>query len=235
MVTEVQNQQVAQRALYKNFPSRVVILTSDKDELKFESIFAIKDPKAAKPAFEMSKFFTKFVSDDLTLDMSAAVEAIKKSENYAIIETLDTTKEQRDNSVSAMVEQLQNLFKNVLDIALSAGDVDKIRASIEDAFVNLAPQEGDAWIFWKKQEAHKTVYQYNILFAVQNAETGLFLYGLPISMEISADLDKEQVLFITLKDKVSYRVHVQSIKVITFIEDALAERAFRKLLASAAY
>lgn len=222
---------VIKRAIHQ-FPSRVVILSSDEDELKFESIFAIDDPRAAKPAFEMSKFFTQFIESDLRLNMGEAIEAIKKTDKYSIIETLDTTKSQDNNSVSAMVEQLQNLFKDVLDIALSDGDVNKIRASVEDAFVNLAPQEGDAWIFWKKEEAHKTVYQYNILFAVQNAETGLFLYGLPISMEITADLDKEQVLFITLKDKSSYEVKVQSIKVITFIEDAVAELAFRKMVAN---
>lgn len=227
---------VQRRSLHQHFPSRVVVLStdSDEDELKFESIFAIDDMRAAKPAYDMSKFFTKFIKPDLQLDMGAAVEAIKKSDNYSIIETLDTTKEQRDNSVSAMVEQLQNLFKDVLDIALSGKDVNKIRASVEDAFTNLAPQEGDAWIFWKKEEAHKTVYQYNILFAVQNAETGFFLYGLPISMEITADLDKEQVLFITIKDKASYKVKVQSIKVITFIEDAAAELAFRKMVAGMA-
>jgi len=61
--------QVMRRSLHQSFPSRVVILTADEDELKFESIFAIKDPRAAKPAFDMSKFFTQFIQSDLTLDM----------------------------------------------------------------------------------------------------------------------------------------------------------------------
>ncbi|MEL7119935.1 MAG: cytolytic delta-endotoxin (insecticidal protein) [Bacteroidota bacterium] len=235
MDTMIQAKSVT-KALDKAFPSRVVILQQAEEELKFESIFAITDPKAAGAAFKMSQFFTQFVNPkDLTLNIEEAVNAIKESKIYSIIETLNTTKEQTNNSVSAMVEQLTHLFNDVLDIVMNPKNLAAVTAAIQDAFVNLAPQEGDAWIFWKKEEAHKTVYQYNILFAVQNLETGLFLYGLPMSFEITADIDKEQVLFIKLKDKVSYKVNVKSLKVITFVEEQVTEHILKNLLANGAY
>ena len=46
----------------------------------------------------------------------------------------------------------------------------------------------------------------------------LFLYGLPMGMEITVDIEKEKVLFITLKDKESYRVHLQSLSVVEMIK-----------------
>ncbi len=104
-----------------------------------------------------------------------------------------------------------------------------MRDGITNVFTNLAPQQGDAWIFWSKEEAHKVAYQYNILFAVQNVDTGFFLYGVPMGMTIEADVNKEQVLFIKLKDKVSYSVRVQTMKVVAFLETEVQRRAIAML------
>ena len=110
------------------------------------------------------------------------------------------------------------ILNKVLGVVLGEVPKAKLVESVTSAFTNLNEQKDSAWTFWEKSEAHKTTYQYNILFGVQSKDTGLFLYGLPMGMEINVDIEKERVLFITLKDKESYRVHLQSLSVVEMIK-----------------
>lgn len=212
----------------------VLILANEDDgELNFEEIFALTDINAATQAFKMAQFFQDAIkvegTDEIYFDMNEAITLVKESKEYAIVEYVDQTLTQTDNTVSVMVEQVLGLLDALLDIALGEKQQEQLAAGIKNVFTNLAPQEEDAWIFWSKSEAHKCAYQYNILFAVQNAETGFFLYGLPMGMTISADVSKESVLFITLEDKCTYSVHVQAMKVVTFLETELQRRAMALL------
>ena len=116
-----------------------------------------------------------------------------------------------------MVNMVVDYMKNILQVALPAAQTAAITTSISNVFTQLSPQKEEAWIFWKSEEANKTSYQYNIMFAIQNASTGLFLFGLPVGLTIEADIEKQQLLFITLKDKVSYEVRLQAMKVAQMI------------------
>lgn len=215
--------------------ARTIVLLAD-EQLNFTEIFAIKDKKAAMQAFKMAQFFQQAVvskgDNKIEFDVNKAVELVKASQQYALVEYKDTTITQTNNAVEAMVEQVLGLLNAVLDIALGPKQQDQLRASITNAFTNLAPQEGDAWIFWSKEEAKKTEYQYNILFAVQNDETGYFLYGVPMGMTIDVDVSKEQVLFIKIKDKASYSVHIQAMKVVEFLDSEIERRALAMLQTS---
>ncbi len=207
------------------------MLLTDEEELNFEEIFALDDPNAARQALDMAKFYEQAIvpteNNEIRFDVKKAVELTKQNDDLAIVQVVEQTLTQTNDSVSAMVDQVMGLLDAVLGIALGEVQQNQLRTSIENVFTNLAPQEGDAWIFWSKSDAHKSAYQYNILFAVQNAETGFFLYGLPMGMTITADLSKEQVLFITLKDQASYEVKIESLKVVEFLETEVQQRAVR--------
>lgn len=212
-------------------PRNIMLLTDE--QLNFTEIFAIDNLKVARQAFQMSQFFQQAVvvkgKDDIEFDVGKAVEMVKQNPKYALIEYKDQTLTQKNEAVEAMVEQVLGLLNAVMDIALGKTQQEQLRESITNVFTNLAPQERDAWIFWSKEEAHKVAYQYNILFAVQNVDTGYFLYGVPMGMTIKADVSKEQVLFIKLKDKVSYSVRVQTLKVVEFLETEVQRRAMAML------
>lgn len=212
--------------------ARTIVLLADQ-QLNFTEIFAIKDPKAALQAFKMAQFFQQAITpveaDKIEFDVAKAVELVKQSPQYALVQYQDKTLTQTNNAVEAMVDQVLGLLNAVLDIALGGKQQEQLRASITNAFTNLAPQQGDAWIFWSKEEAHKTEYQYNILFAVQDDTTGFFLYGVPMGMTINVDIDKEKVLFITLKDKASYSVRIQAMKVVTLLDSEIERRALEML------
>lgn len=210
------------------------VIYLNESQLNFTEIFAIKDPNAAKQAFAMAQLFQHAVvpkgTNELYFDIQKAAELVKARPDMALVEVVDQTITQSDSAVEVMVEQVLGLLNAILDIALNPTQTSQLTKAIENVFTNLAPQEGDAWIFWSKSEAKKTAYQYNITFAVQNEETGLFLYALPMGLTITADLDKEQVLFIKLKDKATYSVKVQSLKAISFLESEVERRAQRLLL-----
>ncbi|ENA1860074.1 cytolytic delta-endotoxin (insecticidal protein), partial [Aeromonas salmonicida] len=143
---------------------------------------------------------------------------IKKHPEMAVINFTDQVVEQSNSAVQLMVDKVLEILSKVLGVVLGAAPKQKLTESIASAFTGLDEQKNDAWIFWEHTTAHKTTYQYNILFGVQSKETGLFLYGLPMGMEITVDIEKEKVLFITLKDKESYRVHLQSLSVVEMIK-----------------
>lgn len=212
-------------------PRNIMLLTDE--ELNYTEIFAIQDMKVARQAFKMAQFFQQAVvptkDNKIEFDVSKAVKMVNESDNYALVEYKDQTLTQTNDAVEAMVQQVLGLLNAVMDIALGEKQEDQLRKGIENVFTNLAPQQGDAWIFWSKEDVHKVAYQYNILFAVQNLETGFFLYGVPIGMTIEVDKTKEQVLFITLQDKASYSVRIQSMKVVEFIETEIQRRAMAML------
>jgi hypothetical protein len=208
--------------------TRSIVLLAD-EELNFKEIFAIQKKEVARQAFAMSKFFEKAVgkegNNNIYFDVAKAIEMVKQDDNRTLIQYTDQTLTQTNDAVEVMVEQVLGLLNSLLDIALNEKQKGNLRESINNVFTNLAPQEGNAWIFWSKTDAHKSAYQYNILFAVQNADTGYFLYGLPMGMTIEAEISKEQVLFIKLKDKASYSVRVQAIKVAEFLDVEIQRRA----------
>ncbi|CAJ1909100.1 TPA: cytolytic delta-endotoxin (insecticidal protein) [Aeromonas salmonicida] len=197
--------------------------SASADQINFNEIFSITDPNIAPQAFAMAQVFQQALvpTDDkksLRFDVQTAINLIKKHPEMAVINFTDQVVEQSNSAVQLMVDKVLEILSKVLGVVLGAAPKQKLTESIASAFTGLDEQKNDAWIFWEHTTAHKTTYQYNILFGVQSKETGLFLYGLPMGMEITVDIEKEKVLFITLKDKESYRVHLQSLSVVEMIK-----------------
>ncbi|MGY3892847.1 cytolytic delta-endotoxin (insecticidal protein) [Aeromonas enterica] len=209
----------------KNIVTRniFVSLSTSEGQVNFNEIFSITDPNIAPQAFAMARVFQDALvptadGKSLRFDVQKALTLIKAHPEMAVINFTDQTIEQSNAAVTLMVDKVLEILNKVLGVVLGEGPKAKLVESVSSAFTNLNEQKDSAWIFWEKSEAHKTTYQYNILFGVQSKETGLFLYGLPMGMEINVDIEKERVLFITLKDKESYRVHLQSLSVIEMIK-----------------
>lgn len=197
-----------------SYRSVVLLAKTEDDTLNFKEIYAIS-PQYIGQAIEMSQVFQDAIdSQTLKFDFAKAIDIVKHHPEMAIVGTVNQTIQQSDAQVSVMVDKVTAILKDVVGIVLSPGQTQQITAAITSAFTNLSTQEGDAWIFWSKQEAHKTTYQYNILFAIQNETTGSIMLALPIGLTITVNIVKEQVLFITLQDVHEYDVSIQAIKVV---------------------
>lgn len=136
------------------------------------------------------------------------------NEGIVDVGVVDQTISQTSSEVSVMVSKVIELLNSILHVTLTDTQKKSYEDSITEAFTNLSTQSEDTWIFWQHEEAHKTTYQYNIFFAMQNSETGNVMLALPMSLTINVNLEEERVLWITIRDKQSYEVNVQSIEVV---------------------
>ncbi len=196
----------------------ILLLSSEEEskQINFKQIYSM-DSKYINQALEMSQVFQQAIentSEGLKFNFTKALELINKHSEMAVVSTINQEIQQSNDQVSVMLDKLVNLLKQVTGVVLPEVQTQQFASTIKEAFSNLNTQKDEAWIFWQKKEGHKTTYQYNILFAIQNQNTGSVIIALPISLTITVNLEKEKVLLITLKDKHDYEVKVQAIEVV---------------------
>lgn len=205
---------------------RVLILPMSADSpALFEEIFAVTDLQAARQAFEMARLFQGAVESNGHFSLNNATQIARQQPNMQIVQPLDTTLGQNHDRVSEMINRVVGVLSNFLNMAIPPKQYEQLRASITYAFVNLNGQRTDGWIFYEKESKWSTTYQYNILYAVQNPSTGAFIYGIPMGMTIKVNREYERVLFITIKDEVSYTVRIEALKVLEPLTSAIQTRA----------
>lgn len=199
--------------------------TNGEGQINFKQIYALS-PQYISQAISISRVFQDALvsitidgNECLKFDFSKALDIVRKHDEMAVVGTINQTISQSSAQASVMVDKVMNLLKNVLTITLTENQKKTYEESINSAFTNLRTQSEDAWIFWQHQRSQKTTYQYNIFFAIQNEETGGVMLGLPISLTITVDLDKEQVLGITIKDKQDYSVTVQALQIVEALKN----------------
>ena len=198
--------------------NRVITLTT-AEPINYREIYQI-EPKYIGQAIAMAQVFQGALDGQtLKFDFQKAIDIVKNHPEMAVVATLNQQIQQSTAEVSVMVDKLKGLLKNVIGISLTPQQTQKFESSITEAFTNLNAQSEDAWIFWHSESGHKTTYQYNILFAIQNETTGSVMLALPMGLTITVDVEKQQVLFITLKDKHEYSVTVQAMQVVEALKN----------------
>lgn len=196
----------------QNF-NQVILLKTD-EPTNFKPIFSIEAQYIAQ-ALGMSRVFQQAINHDtLEFDFDQALQLVQAHPEMAVVGTVNQTIQQSTAQVSAMVDKVTALLKTILAVTLEPQQQNQYSEAITQAFTNLAPQQGNAWIFWQSEAAKKTTYQYNILFAIQNQSTGSVMAALPIGLTITVNIAKEQVLFITIKDQQEYNVQVKALTVV---------------------
>ncbi|NER22488.1 MAG: delta-endotoxin CytB [Symploca sp. SIO1C2] len=197
-----------------------VVLLSTEDEatsdLNFKTMYQVPK-KYVLQAISMARVFQDAIEpEDLRFNFEKALEIVGNHKNMAVVSTLNQSIVKQSVQVSAMVNEVMELLKNMIGVVLEEGTptYKKFKGAIEGGFTNLNKDKDSAWIFWSKDTANKTTYTYNILFAIANQSTGAVMVAAPIGLTIEVDVDKEKVLFFTTKDKSNYSVTVQSMNVV---------------------
>ncbi|WP_251861980.1 hypothetical protein [Clostridium sp. Marseille-Q2269] len=200
---------------------KVILLSRDEESetIKFKQIFSVGVQYVGQ-ALQMARAFqgaVEYVTINdkkvLNFNFQKAIDIVNNHPEMAIVGTVNQTISQSTAVVKAMIDKVVELLQELLSVSLTAAETEAYEKAIKEAFTDLQQQDGDAWIFWQSTEAHKTTYQYNILFAVQNESTGSVMLALPIALTITVDIEKEKVLFITVKDEHNYDVTVQAMQV----------------------
>ncbi|GLT18548.1 hypothetical protein GCM10007938_23270 [Vibrio zhanjiangensis] len=196
--------------------SNDVIKKAGESKLNFNTLFQVPAANVHQ-AIEMAQVFQDAINGEtLEFNFDQALQLVKEHQEMAIIGTVNQSIVKQNNQVSAMVDDVMKLLDTVVGVYLdkSTPTYEKFQNTIEQGFTNLNAQKESSWIFWNKESEHKTTYTYNILFAVANRETGSVMAAAPIGLTITVDVDKEQVLWITTKDRHNYSVNVKSITVV---------------------
>ncbi|WP_107758621.1 delta-endotoxin CytB [Dickeya sp. Secpp 1600] len=185
-------------------------------DLNFNTLFQMP-AKYVSQALSMSRVFQDAINgENLEFNFDKAIELVKNHPEMAIIGTINQSIVKQNNQVSAMVDDVMKLLDTVVGVVLDkeSPTYKKFANTIEQGFTNLDAQKEGRWIFWNKESESKTTYTYNILFAIANQDTGSVMAAAPIGLTITVDVDKQQVLWITTKDKHNYSVNVKSITVV---------------------
>jgi hypothetical protein len=219
-----QRSQVSKRALRARRSPVVFINTTQEEAEQFQEIVAIDDIDYLTQAIALTALFNGAIDNtsgrfipgkarELIANYNESLDVNSQPYKIGIFNTHQTTLTQQNSAVSAMINQILETLKRVMGVALGASSVAQMTAAVTDAFTNLDEQSGDAWIFWEKKVGNKTTYSYAILFAFQDSTTGKLMFALPMSLEISVDVSYERVLFITVEDKETYSVKLDTMKV----------------------
>lgn len=198
----------------------VLLQSSNNEDIDFRQIYDIA-PQYVGQAMDMARVFQDAVvpvkindKESLKFDFEKALAQVKAHREMALVGVVNQTITQSSSEVTVMVDKVMDLVKSVLSISLTDKQRETYEECIKNAFTNLSTQSQDAWIFWQYDEAHKTTYQYNMFFAIQNKDTGSVLLALPMSLTITVNVEKEKVLWITIKDRHDFSVNVQAIQVV---------------------
>ena len=206
----------------------ILPMTAETPSL-FEEIFVVENLNAAKQALNLSQVFQEAVESNGHFNVNKAMGITKQEPNMIVAALVDQTFTQTYGCLKNMVDWVEHLFDNLLGISLPQKQHGQMQATISYIFNNLDTQTTDPWIFYEKRSAHSTIYQYNILFAVQNASTEEFVYGVPMGITIRVDQDYEQGLSFTTQNKASYEVRVEALKVMQLLDCRFEDFHERKI------
>ncbi|MRC19752.1 type-2Aa cytolytic delta-endotoxin [Bacillus thuringiensis] len=183
-----------------------------EEQYNFSDVYHVQ-PQYLPQALRLTNAFQSAINpDDLKFDFETALAIAKEIPNSGIINTMNQNVVQEHLQISVMIDQIKELVKTILGLSISSVSFwSAVAGAITNTFTNLNTQQDAAWILWEREESSNTSYYYNILFSIQNEETGGVMAVLPISFEISVNVNKESVLFFTIRDSARYEVRIKAI------------------------
>nr|ACF35049.1 Cyt2Aa [Bacillus thuringiensis] len=197
-------------------PFKHIVLTVPSSDLdNFNTVFYVQ-PQYINQALHLANAFQGAIDPlNLNFNFEKALQIANGIPNSAIVKTLNQSVIQQTVEISVMVEQLKKIIQEVLGLVINSTSFwNSVEATIKGTFTNLDTQIDEAWIFWHSLSAHNTSYYYNILFSIQNEDTGAVMAVLPLAFEVSVDVEKQKVLFFTIKDSARYEVKMKALTLV---------------------
>ncbi|SFX64913.1 toxin [Thermoactinomyces sp. DSM 45891] len=200
-----------------------VVSNNGDGAYNYSSVYAV-DPEYIDQCLQMASLFDSAIDPNtFHFDLQKAIAIANDPDNdLTLLGQLDTqVYETKYLEIATMADQIMNQLSDFLNAPFPEGDLkNQLTAAMQNTFANLNTQEDSAWIFWSDEQASNTTYLYNILFAVEvHTVSGPAVYVCPMGFEISVDIEKEKVLFITIHDSHTYSVRLQAVNAAFFSGD----------------
>jgi hypothetical protein len=201
-------------------PFRHIALTVPSSDItNFNEIFYV-EPQYIAQAIRLTNTFQGAI-DPLTLNFNfeKALQIANGLPNAGVTGTINQSVIHQTIEVSVMISQIKEIIRSVLGLVINSANFwNSVVSAITNTFTNLEPQVDENWIVWRNLSATQTSYFYKILFSIQNEDTGRFMAILPIAFEITVDVQKQQLLFITIKDSARYEVKMKALTVVQALD-----------------
>lgn len=196
---------------------------ADTSELQVGDIYqvlTVENMQYAPQIMEFANVLEQGVTEpEQPYDFVKVTNLIKSdpTKTMAIIGTLNHTINKSNANYVEMGDALANVLLDVLNCKLSDTAKNTFTAAIKLCFES--PQSSKAGFIFTKETESNCTYRCHVFYAIQDKSTGLFVYGLPISITISVNKSKSKLLGITIKDKQNYSVNVQALEVVKLLHN----------------
>ncbi|MFB7866056.1 MULTISPECIES: Type-2Aa cytolytic delta-endotoxin [unclassified Streptomyces] len=121
---------------------------------------------------------------------------------------------QEEAPVLVMVLSLKEAVRQALPPeAAEASFWDTIERELVSAFTGLADQEGLPGLSYYEVGADRTRYYRDVFFALQDEETGAYLYAVAFCIDVTVGLDKARVGALQMTDIAPFAIRLNAIVV----------------------
>ncbi|MFI8961638.1 Type-2Aa cytolytic delta-endotoxin [Streptomyces sp. NPDC053493] len=121
---------------------------------------------------------------------------------------------QEQAPVLVMVLSLKEAVRQALPPeAAEASFWDTIERELVSAFTGLAAQEGLPGLAYYEEAADRTRYYRDLFFALQDEETGAYMYAIAFCIDVTVGLDKARVGALQMTDIVPFAIRLNAIVV----------------------
>ncbi|SFX64896.1 toxin [Thermoactinomyces sp. DSM 45891] len=194
------------------------LIVSNKDSNnKYNFIYAV-DQSDIDNAIEQATAYDAAIDPRTNgFDLNKGLQIANR--NGTLLGQIDRTIVSETIQVDYMVDRVMGILKDFLRVDFPTDQItNELTAAMQSTFTNLHTQEDSAWVFWSDEGSYNTTYLYNMLFGMSTTLIGPdYVSVVPMGFEISVDIEKEKVLWVTVKDIHRYSVRLTALHSSTYI------------------
>jgi len=201
------------------------ISLSDNDVLDYKPIMMIEDPACAIEAMNLADILDGAVEvrpdNTAFFNFQKATDIVKANKGISIVGILNSNITKSNANYVEMSEAVAQTILSVLKARIDSDTKAAFKNLIEQCYTNTQKDEQKGWILWSKNTEHQSQYIYQLLFAIQNKNTGAFIYALPLALTVTVDKSKSKIFGITIQDKSNYTCNIQGLQIVKLMDKYL--------------
>lgn len=201
------------------------ISLSDNDILDYKPITMIEDPACAIEAMNLADILDDAIDvrtdNTVFFNFQKVTDIVKANKGLSIVGILNSNITKSNANYVEMSEAVAQTILSVLKAKIDNDTKNAFKDIIQKCYTDTQKDEQKGWILWSKNTEHQSQYIYQLLFAIQNKNTGAFIYALPIALTVTVDKSKSKILGITVKDKSNYSCNIQGVQIVKLMDKYL--------------
>ncbi|RCX08079.1 toxin [Anaerobacterium chartisolvens] len=191
------------------------------DILDYKPIMSIEDPDCIIEAMNLADILDDAVevkNNNAFFDFQKAIDIVKANKGISVVGILNSNITKNNANYVEMSEAVTQTILSVLKAKIDDGTKNVFQNLIQSCYTDTEKDEQKHWVLWSKNTEHQSQYVYQLLFAIQNKNTGAFIYALPLALTVTVDKSKSKFLGMTVKDKSNYSCNIQGLQIVKLMD-----------------